>query len=115
MSQFFHIKVLQQSRHLQRVEHRAVAAFAERREDPKISCQRLGLQPLAERRQKLALKFAKQTISKSRHGDLFTKLENPHVGRGGLKREWREPPCRTRRHLKSALPYMTRLLNGELN
>ena len=104
---------MQQSRHLQRVEHRAVAAFSEIREDPKISCQRLGLQPLAERRQKLALKFARRTISKSRHGDLFTKLESPHEGRGGLKREWREPPCRTRRHLKSALPYMTRLLNGE--
>ena len=104
---------VQQSRHLQRVEHRAVAAFSERREDPKISCKRLGLQPLAERRQKLALKFAKRTISKSRHGDLFTKLEKPHEGRGGLKREWKEPHCRTRRHLKSALPYLTRLLNGE--
>ena len=104
---------IQQARHLQRVEHRAVAAFSERREDPKISCQRLGLQPLAERRQKLALKFAKQTISKSRHGDLFTKLEKPREGRGGSYREWREPPCRTKRHFKSSLPYLTRLLNGE--
>ena len=31
---------VQQSRQLQRVEHRAVAAFSERREDPKISCRR---------------------------------------------------------------------------
>jgi hypothetical protein len=104
---------VQQARHLQRVEHRAVAAFSEKREDPKISCERLGLQPLNERRQKLALNFAKRTISKSRHSDMFTKLEKPHTGRGGLKKEWREPPCRTRRHLKSALPYLTRLLNGE--
>ena len=42
---------VQQSRHLQRVEHRAVAAFADKREDPIISCERLGLQPLAARRQ----------------------------------------------------------------
>ena len=104
---------VQQARHLQRVEHRAVAAFSEKREDPKISCERLGLQPLNERRKKLALNFAKRTISKSRHSDMFTKLEKPHTGRGGLKKEWREPPCRTRRHLKSALPYLTRLLNGE--
>ena len=102
-----------QSRQLQRVEHRAVAAFSDRREDPAISCLRLGLQPLANRRQKLALKFAKQTVSKSRHSDLFTRLENPHEGRGTVKREWREPKCRTRRHMKSALPYLTRLMNGE--
>ena len=104
---------VQQSRQLQRVEHRAVAAFSDRREDPAISCLRLGLQPLANRRHKLALKFAKQTVSKSRHSDLFTRLENPHEGRGTVKREWREPKCRTRRHMKSALPYLTRLMNGE--
>ena len=102
-----------QSRRLQRVEHRAVAAFSDRREDPTISCLRLGLQPLALRRHKLALKFAKQTVSKSRHSDLFTRLENPHEGRGTMKRMWREPICRTRHHLKSALPYLTRIMNGE--
>ena len=55
-----------QAQHLQRVEHRAVAAFSEKMEDPRISCQRLGLEPLAVRRQKLALKFAKRTIHKAR-------------------------------------------------
>ena len=102
-----------QAQHLQRVEHRAVAAFSEKMEDPKISCQRLGLEPLDVRRQKLALKFAKRTIKKSRHGHIFTKLDNPHEKRGNVKKEWREPVCRTRRHFKSALPYLTRLLNGE--
>ena len=48
----------------------------------------------------------------SRHQDLFTKLDNPHLTRGGGK-VWREPPCRTKRHLHSALPHLTRLLNGE--
>ena len=52
-------------------------------------------------------------MSKSRHQDLFTKLENPHETRGGAKREWREPTCITRRNFKSALPYLTRTLNGE--
>ena len=104
---------VQQSRKLQRVQNRAVAAFSDKREDPKISAIRLNLEPLDERRRKLALKFAQQTVKKSRHSDMFTKLENPHTSRGGAKREWREPPCKTRRHLKSALPYLTRLLNGE--
>ena len=101
------------AQHLQRVEHRAVAAFSEKMEDPRISCQRLGLEPLDVRRQKLALKFAKRTIKKSRHDHIFTKLDNPHEKRGKVKKEWREPVCRTRRHFKSALPYLTRLLNGE--
>ena len=104
---------VQQSRKLQRVQNRAVAAFSDKREDPTISALRLKLDPLDERRQKLALKFAQKTVKKSRHGDMFTKLENPHTGRGGIKREWREHPCKTKRHLKSALPYLTRLLNGE--
>ena len=104
---------VQQSRKLQRVQNRAVAAFSDKREDPTISAHRLNLEPLETRRQKLALKFAQRTVKKSRHNDMFTKLENPHQGRGGIKREWREPPCKTRRHLKSALPYLTRLLNGE--
>ena len=104
---------VQQSRKLQRVQNRAVAAFSDKREDPKISALRLKLEPLDARRQKLALKFAQKTVKTSRHNDMFTKLENPHTSRGGGKREWREPPCKTRRHLKSALPYLTRLLNGE--
>ena len=81
----------QQSRKLQRTEHRAVAAFSDRKEDPAISCVRLGLQPLATRRYNLALRFAKQTVSKSRHQDLFTKLENPHETRGGAKRDGENP------------------------
>ena len=85
-----------QAQHLQRVEHRAVAAFSEKMEDPRISCQRLGLEPLDVRRQKLALKFAKRTIKKSRHGHIFTKLDNPHEKIGNVEKEWREPVCRTR-------------------
>ena len=95
------------------VEHRAVAAFSEKREDPVISCSRLGLEPLEARRRKLCIKFAKSTVEKSRHGDMFVKLEKPHQSRGKVNREWREPICHTKRHLKSAVPYLTRLLNGE--
>ena len=104
---------VQQSRKLQRVQNRAIAAFSSRREDPMISALRLKLEPLEARRRKLALKFAQKTVKKSRHSDIFSKLENPHQGRGAIRREWREPPCKTRRHLKSAVPYLTRLLNGE--
>ena len=58
-----------------------------KREDPKISAQRLKLEPLDARRQNWP-------------SSLHNKL-------------WREPPCKAKRHLKLALPYLTRLLNGE--
>jgi hypothetical protein len=68
---------------------------------------------LGQRRLRLCCTFARRTAKNSRHQDLFTRLENPRRTRGGLK-EWREPPCRTRRHLRSARPHLTRILNGEL-
>ena len=103
-----------QERALQTVARRAVAAITGRtREDYADSCRRLGLEPdLAARRLQLCRRFALRTATRSRHQDLFTKLENPHITRGGGK-VWRETPCRTRRHLHSALPHLTRLLNGE--
>ena len=79
-----------------RLELEPASAFSDKREDPKISALRLKLEPLDARRQKLALKSVQQTVKKSRHCDMFTKLENPHISRGGAKRLWREPPCKTK-------------------
>ena len=70
-----------------RLELGPASAFSDKREDPKISALRLKLEPLDARRQNWP-------------SSLLNKL-------------WREPPCKTKRHLKSALPYLTRLLNGE--
>lgn len=105
---------VQQARALSRVHRRAVAAITGGgREEYAASCHRLGLEAdLHQRRLRLCRTFARRTAERSRHQDLFTKLDNPHLTRGGGK-VWREPPCRTRRHLQSARPYLTRLLNGE--
>ena len=46
------------------------------------------------------------------HQDLFTRLGNPHNTRS-RGRVWRDPKCLTQQHLRSARPYLTRLLNGE--
>ena len=103
-----------QERQLQTVARRAVAAITgPTREEYPDTCRRLGLEPdLRVRRLQLCKRFAQRTATKSRHQDLFTRLENPHATRGGGK-VWKEPPCRTRRHLNSAKPHLTRLLNGE--
>ena len=77
------------------------------------ACRRLGLEDdLSQRRLRLARDIAKRTAEKSRHQDLFTRLDNPHDTRSGRKL-WRDPRCHTQRHLQSALPHLTRLLNGE--
>jgi hypothetical protein len=103
-----------QQRDLQRVQRRAVAAITgSGREDYTAASRRLGLEPdLGQRRIRLCRTFARRTAKSSRHQDLFTRLENPRQTRGGRK-EWRELPCRSRRHLRSARPYLTRILNGE--
>ena len=70
-----------------RLEPEPASAFSDKREDPKISALRLKLEPLDARRQNWP-------------SSLHNKL-------------WMEPPCKAKRHLKLALPYLTRLLNGE--
>ena len=106
----------QQQQQLARVHRRAVAAisgtYARGQEFEEI-CSRLGLEADLGRRQlRLAQRFAERTAVNSRHQDMFSRLDNPRNMRSG-GRIWREPPCRTQRHLQSALPYLTRLLNGE--
>ena len=105
-----------QARDLLRVQKRAVAAITGSwREDYVTACSRLGIEAdLGVRRHNLCKTFAQRTATNSRHQDLFVRLENPPNTRGGGK-IWREPRCKTRRHLQSARPYLTRLLNGERN
>ena len=104
-----------QARDLTRVQRRAVAAITGSwREDYGAACQRLGIEAdLSLRRLSLCKTFALRTATNSRHQDIFTRLDNPPNTRGGGK-TWREPKCFTRRHLQSARPHLTRLLNGEL-
>ena len=105
---------LGQERQLQTVARRAIAAITgPTREDYTDTCRRLGLEPdLRVRRLQLCRRFAHRTATRSRHQDLFCRQENTHSTRSGGK-AWREPPCRTKRHLNSAKPHLTRLLNGE--
>ena len=65
-----------------------------------------------ERRQKLCLNFAKRTVSKSRHQDIFELNSVSYGTRQGPK--FKEPVCNTRRHQKSAKPFLVKLLNREL-
>ena len=102
-----------QSRSLDRAQRVAMAAITGRWE-PSHSQQLLdlGLDPLAPRRIKLCGRFAHRTATNSRHTDMFTPIASlPRKGKHAKK--YREPLPRTQTYYKSALPYLTRLLNQD--
>ena len=73
----------------------------------------LSLQPLAERRTELCRRFARRTAEKSRHQDMFQPVENLRPARQAAKRPaYIEKWSRTAAYRRSALPYLTRLLNS---
>ena len=102
-----------QSHSLDRAQRVAMAAITGRWE-PSHSQQLLdlGLDPLAPRRIKLCGRFAHRTATNSRHTDMFTPIASlPRKGKHAKK--YREPLPRTQTYYKSALPYLTRLLNQD--
>ena len=73
--------------------------------------QKLGLTTLNERRVVLTNKFAIETARNEKHNDIFLKKQcNRITTRKMFTLE--EPFCRTERYFRSAIPYMTRTLNG---
>jgi hypothetical protein len=73
----------------------------------------LGLEELAARRERLCLRFARRPATMSRHKDMFTPAAGPRFPRGPQPRpRYQEVEARTTTYHRSALPYLTRLLNG---
>jgi hypothetical protein len=106
-----------QSRALSRVQRVAMAAISgswDRSHSGQL--RRLALEPLPERRARLCRRWARRTATgaKSRHRDLFevAQYARPEGRRGRPRPVYREPRARTARYAKSALPYLTGLLNG---
>ena len=101
-----------QARDLDRAQRMAMAAITGRWE-PSHSGQllQLGLEPLQLRRERICRSFAERTVKDSRHKDLFQ--ETGFLPRKGkLTKVYRAPVSRTVAHFKSALPYLTRILNS---
>ena len=66
----------------------------------------LGLEQLSARRTRICKTFTQRTATDSTHMDMFTPVASARrVG------TYREILCRTDTYYKSALPYLTRLLN----
>ena len=98
-----------QSHSLSRVQRKAVATITGKEYEK--GCSDLKLEMLPARRKQLAKKFADKTVKKSRHQDIFQMMPNPPTTRKG-KKVWYEPVSHSRRHQKSPVPYLSRLLNN---
>ena len=70
----------------------------------------LGLNRLKIRRESLCLKFAEKALKSEKHKSWFVLDSNPNNTRRIVKKV-KSVQCRTQRFLKSALPYLTSLLN----
>ena len=70
----------------------------------------LGLKPLNSRREALCLKFAKKSLKSEKYSSWFVPDTNQTNTRRKVK-PGKEVQCRTTRFRKSALPYLTALLN----
>ena len=104
---------LAQRRSLERCQRVAMAAIVGHWA-PSLSTQlsELGLQRLSDRREKLSINFAIATSTKSRHKDIFQVAKILHPRLAKQPRKFIEPRARTAFYRKSAVPYLTRMLNS---
>ena len=65
---------------------------------------------LEERREEITIKFAKKSAKNPKHNDMFPKVDKTGPDLRTSKK-YKEYECKTKRLYKSAVPYMTRLLN----
>ena len=102
-----------QSHSLDRAQRVAMAAITGHWEPSHTrQLEQLGLQRLALRRTKLCKRFALRTATDSRHTDMFSPIPS-RPRKGKIVKKYREPRARTQTYFKSALPYLTRLLNED--
>ena len=101
----------QQSEDLEMVQKKALAIIlgSEYRSYSR-ALKTTSLENLSARRLILCTNFAKKCSIHPRHADLF--LKNPRYTHKSSKRKFLEPKCCTTRYQKSAIPFLTKVLNN---
>ena len=72
----------------------------------------LGLESLVLRRDQICARFARSTATRSRHQDIFSLAPAGPERPGKQSVKYLEPRARTAAYRKSAVPYLTRVLNS---
>ena len=108
----FHFSLTkEQSQKIELVQKKALAIIlGNRYHSYKVALQQTKLERLDLRREKLCYKFALKCTKNPRHSEMFPL--NPHIRKNMRKPKlYKEFNCKTIRFYKSAVPYMTWLLN----
>ena len=101
-----------QSRALARAQRVAMAAITGQwHPSHSQQLEELSLEPLDTRRTRLCQRWAVRTATRSRHTDIFTPAAGDRTNRSSARGLFSEPFCRTVPYYRSAVPYLTRLLN----
>ena len=79
----------------------------------KNGLEKLNLDDLNDRRTKICLKFAKNCLKNEKVKDIFPKAEFKHKMRKRKQKTFKVKQIKTERYKKSAVPYMTELLNND--
>ena len=98
----------QLSQDLERVQKVATRIILGKHVPYQVALEKLNLDLLSDRREKLCRKFTEKTL-KSRHADIFTLNNTSQQTR--FKRKFQHPICNTDRFFNSPVNFLTRLLN----
>ena len=100
---------------LERVQKAAVKIILKNRyTNYKEGLNYLKMDNLDERRQQLCLKFAKNCLKIEKVKGMFTKKINLHNMKTRKQNYFEERRIRTKRYQKSTIPYLTKLLNQDM-
>ena len=73
----------------------------------------LKMNTLDERRRQLCLRFAKNCLKNEKLNGMFEKKKDIHQMKKRNRKEYVEKMSKTMRYKRSAIPYLTNLLNAE--
>ena len=73
----------------------------------------LNLEKLTKRREGLCLKFAKNCLKNDKVKSFFPRAKNKHKMKKRKQKKFKVNQIKTERYKRSAIPYMTNLLNND--
>ena len=99
---------------LERIQKAAVKVILGKRYTTyKNALKDLRIDSLNDRRRKLCLSFAKKTLKNEKVKNMFSTNKSRHHMKTRTRKKFHEQISKTKRYHKSAIPYMTRILNEE--
>ena len=103
-----------QAKQIESVQKRALKIIADFQHSYQDLLQRFEMDSLADRRQKMSLRQARQLLKNAAHREMLPPTRADVSGRNTRNMDMLQPFCCSARLRKSAIPYMTSLLNEDM-